>query len=104
MAKTKAKSITIIQMEAAKKKITTLRKQEQKLTKQITPLKILVRKFIQEHEESVTLASGINGKFYLLPWALDKIRRGYFGTDVNLSTLVQIMDELTAAGLLGKEK
>ncbi|MEK0336599.1 MAG: hypothetical protein QQN41_04095 [Nitrosopumilus sp.] len=75
---------------------------EKELKQQITPLKIQLRRWLQLNKDRITkfLKTGKNDtKYYDISWAMDKINRGYFGTDVHLSTMIQIIKQLKKAKL-----
>lgn len=79
----KQRKITIAQIRAVEKKLETLQHKQANITKQITPLKITIRKYIQQNMEACEAWLGILG------WAVDKIKRGYFG-DAHLRNLRDI--------------
>ncbi len=99
-SKEQKRKITIVQMLAVDKRIYTLRYKQAQITKRITPLKVTLRQFIQQHKEEIEVYIAHDHKFSMLAWAVDKIKRGYFGTDVSLNQMQQIIVELANAKLL----
>lgn len=100
----KRRKITVAQVRATEKKLKTLQLKSAQIVKQTTPLKITIRKFIQQNMEEIEvhIVSQLN-KYGILGWAIDKIKRSYFG-DANLQTLSEIVCALKDAGFLGTDR
>ena len=93
----KQKKITLVQVKALEKKLIVLQNKRQRMVAQTTPLKIILRKFIQQNMEAVLrYAAGDGPGSADLNWAADKVKRGYFGIDTNLEQLVRIAHILNA--------
>lgn len=100
--KTKKRSqVTVEQVYAIKKKLFSLQYKRAQIVKQTTPLKVMLREFIQQHMEEVeTYIVSHRREHSILGWAVDKIKRGYFGIDTNLQKLLDVIQSLENAKLL----
>lgn len=94
----KQRKITVVQIRAAEKKLKMLQLKQSQIVKQTTPLKVVIRKYIQQNMQEIEAHLG-GKECGMLWWAVDKIKRGYFG-DANLQNLVNIIRVLREAGLL----
>ena len=95
----KQRKITIVQMRAAEKKLTVLSHKQMRIAKQITPLKIKVRVYIQQNMEALEAHVAPPGCGHsMLRWAIAKIKRGYFG-DATLGNLLDIIQALETTEL-----
>lgn len=92
----KQRKITIAQLNAVEKKLIVLQHKQAAIVKQVTPLKLTVRKYIQQNMKPLAQYAGGVG---MISWAIDKIRRGYFGTDTHLGNLREIIAALKKTGL-----
>lgn len=97
--KKKQRKITIVQLSVVEKKLVVLQHKQATIAKQITPLKITVRKYICQNMEAIETYLASGHKYGMVGWAVDKIKRGYFGTDVKMHQLKNIISELREAGL-----
>lgn len=91
----KPRKITIAQLNAVEKKLVVLQHKRAAIAKQLTPLKITVRKYIQQNMKPLAQYAGGVG---WVSWAITKIRRGYFA-DAHLGNLIDIIRKLKEAGL-----
>lgn len=84
------RKITIAQVRALEKKLIVLEDRRQQVVHQTTPLKATLRKFIQQNAVAIQRYADRHGPgSSKLHWALDKIKRGYFG-DAKLKDLIEI--------------
>jgi len=97
--KKKQIKITHVQLSVAEKKMKVLGLRQAKLTKQITLLKTIVRKYIQQNMVVIDAYCGTHSQVGLLRWAVAKVKCGYFGVDVSLGNLVSIIEALEKAKL-----
>lgn len=100
----KQRKITIAQVRAMKLKIFLLQYKRSQIVKQTTPLKIMLRKFIQQNMKEVEAYIGSHGKCSQLGWVVDKIKRGYFGIDTDLQKLLNVIQSLENAKLLDSNR
>lgn len=106
--KQKQRKITTAQVRALEQKLITLENKRAAIAAQTTPLKVTLRKYIQQNMEEIQhylttnkiqyriTSTGASGA---LAWAVTKISCGYFG-DANLKNLIKIAQELKESGLL----
>ena len=88
--KRKQRKITDAQVKTLEKKLIVLSHKQTRITKQITPLKITLRKYIQQNMEALEAHVTPPGiEHNKIRWAMDKIKRGYFG-DAKLWDLLEI--------------
>ena len=95
----KQRKITTAQVRALEKKLIVLEHRRCHIVSQTTPLKIVLRKYIQQNMEEIQKFVSDNSRWYAhLYGALHKIEQGYFA-DANLKNLIDIVQELRKAGL-----
>jgi len=101
------KTVTEKQMRRVQNDIPKLQKKLSAVMKQITPLKVTVRKFFQQNKDVIQkLLDDLKAgqvpyhQYNNIAWAMDKIKRGYFGTDVKLAGLQAILTELQQHNLV----
>lgn len=91
----KQRKITAAQLKGARAKFILLEHKRVHIVKQTTPLKIMVRKYIQQNMQEIEVyiaSAGAGSK--KLHWAVEKIKFGYFG-DALLKDLIEITHILT---------
>jgi len=95
----KQRKITTAQVRALEKKLIVLEHRRCHIVSQTTPLKIVLRKYIQQNSVEIQKFVANNSRWYEhLCWALRKIKRGYFA-DATLRNLIDVVQELKKAGL-----
>lgn len=95
----KQRKIAFVQLETISKKLLRLQYKKSQIVKQVTPLKITVRKYIQQNAKELEIYQAqvmimeAKGRG-MLNWAVDKIKRGYFA-DANMKNLQEIILAIT---------
>lgn len=74
--------------------IRDLFEKEKELKKLLTPLKVRLRLWFRSNWDKVI---ALPSDYYEISWAVDKIECGYFGTDLKLSAMVRIIEQLKEA-------
>ena len=97
--KQKQRKITTAQVRALEQKLITLENRRRAIALRVTPLKVTLRKYIQQNMEALELYLLEHGEVGIINWAMWKIKHGYFA-DAKLKQLIEIVQELSVAGLL----
>lgn len=86
----KQRKITFSQLETIRQKLFRLQYKRAQIVKQLTPLKITVRKYIQQNMAEIEVYLVWAGKHGMLAWAANKIKRGYF-YDAHMGNIQEII-------------
>lgn len=96
----KQRKITVAQINVVEKKLLVLQRKQARITKQATPLKVTLRKYIQQNMETLRrYVSEPKTKYSMLSWSVGQIKHGYFG-DARFRHMLETIKELREANLL----